>query len=211
MIISSLNLKGGSGKTTLATNLAVGFAKKGHKVLLIDTDKQGSALRWIGERPEDCCKLNIISLPDAAALKKQVNDFMEVYDLIMIDGAPQTDLLATVAIGVSDIILLPVTPSPYDVWATEVMVERIKQAQAIRQEIKAYFIINRYSDRTLLAQEVKEALENLDMPVLESKLGNRVAYADSALQGLSVLEWNNEKAKNEIDFLVNEIIKLGDI
>ncbi|MCP3966571.1 MAG: ParA family protein [Lentisphaerae bacterium] len=65
-----LNLKGGSGKTTLATNLAVAFAKRKHKILLIDTDKQGSALRWIGEHPDESTKLNIISLPDAAALKK---------------------------------------------------------------------------------------------------------------------------------------------
>ncbi len=209
MIISVLNLKGGSGKTTVSTNLAVALTSHGKRVLIIDTDKQGSSLRWISERESNEKKINLISLPDSSALKKQIFDFQTGYDAIIIDGAPQIDILATVSIAISDIVLLPVGPSPYDIWSTEIMIERIDLAKQIQNDIKDYFIINRYSQRTRLSRETEEALNKFETPVLKTKLGHRTSYPDSALSGLSVLEWNDAKAKKEVLSLGSEIMEIG--
>lgn len=207
-VISVLNLKGGSGKTTVSTNLSVAFAEKGKKVMLIDTDKQGSSLQWMGQRPDDKIKVNIISITDPGALRKQISDFRKMFDLIVIDGAPHVDVMASATIALSDLIILPVLPSPYDIWATEIMVERIKNAQEVNPAIKAFFLINRFSERTILSQETSEALDKLELKTLKNRIGNRVSYADSALQGMSVLEWTNDKAADEIRQLQEETEEL---
>ena len=205
-VISVLNLKGGAGKTTIATNLAVAFAKGGDKTLLIDSDKQESALSWFGKRNEDLTKINVVSLADSKALKMQIIDFCGMYDAVIIDGAPQVDLMATVSIMASDLILIPVSPSPYDIWATEAMVERIENAQAVDPDIKAFFLINCFSERTTISKDTTKALDKLDLPLLKSKIGNRVIYADSAISGQSVLEdRSNTKATREIEALYKEL------
>ena len=100
MIISVLNIKGGVGKTTVATNLAVGIAKTGKSVLLIDTDTQGSAVAWRGEREQSDANVTVISLCSAAALRKQIIGFREGFDCIIIDGSPHVDALAAgVSVG----------------------------------------------------------------------------------------------------------------
>jgi chromosome partitioning protein len=90
-------------------------------------------------------------------------------------------------------------------WSTENIVERVKDAQTINPSIKAYFLINRDNPRTLLSKDMNEALSALELPIMETKLNNRISYPDSAVQGLSVLEWTDPKAKEEIKNLVEEI------
>jgi chromosome partitioning protein len=208
MIISILNLKGGSGKSTLSTNLAVAFSLDKKRVLLIDTDPQATSIRWAGERPEEQTTVNVISIPDSKALKKQVKGFVDDYDIIIMDGAPQLDVISSTSIAVSEVVLIPVSPSPYDVWATENIVQRIMSAKEVFEELKAYFVINRDNPRTLLSKDTSEALNDLGLPTFKTKLHNRIAYADSALNGLSVLEWTDTKAKEEINTLYNELKEL---
>lgn len=216
MILSVLNLKGGSGKSTLSTNIAVSIAMQKKKVLIVDTDaQQKSSLNWAAERPEEKTKVHVISIPNDEALKKQIREFEKDYDVIVIDGAPQIDKITRVSIAFSDVVVIPVTPSPYDFWATESIVQRIKEAQDLAdnmgKSLKAYFVINRDSPRTLLSKELKEALENLEIPICNSRLHNRIAYADSANNGLSVLEWADNKAREEVESLVDELQKIINI
>lgn len=206
MILSVLNLKGGSGKTTVSTNLAVylGVLKK-QNVLLIDTDKQGSSVKWFAEREVNQHNITVIELSDYKALQKQVGEFQKIYDHVIIDGAPAVDIMATVSIALSDLVLIPVNPSPYDIWSTEIMIERINQTKEVKKNLKAFFVINRFSTRTNLSAETEEALREFNLPILKTKLCHRVAYPDSALSGLSVIEWDNQKARGEIERLGKEI------
>lgn len=205
MIISVLNLKGGSGKSTLSTNLSVAFAKDNKRVLLADTDPQATSLRWAGERSEEHAKVAVIGLPDSNALKKQIKGFVNDFDVIILDGAPQLDIISSTSIAVSEIILIPVSPSPYDVWATENIVQRVLSAKEVFPELKAYFVINRDNPRTLLSKDTEEALNALELPIMKTRLHNRIAYADSALNGLSVMEWQDQKAREEITELYEEL------
>lgn len=204
MVISVLNIKGGVGKTTVSVNLACALEKQGQRVLLVDSDVQGSALSWRAQREEPGGPA-VISLANAQSLRKQIRHFAMDYDCIIIDGSPNVDLLAAVSIAMSDLVLLPVGPSPLDIWATEKMVMQISEAQQVNEQIQAAFIVNRFNALTLLSRETKEVLQDYELPVLQTTLGSRVAYADTMTQGLSVLEWRDRKAKQEIDAMVAEI------
>lgn len=205
MIISLLNLKGGSGKSTVAINLAVGFALEGKKTLLVDTDVQGTSLTWSGERASEMPLVKVFSMPNHKALRNQIESDVDNYDVILIDGAPQIDLISAVSISLSDIVIIPVTPSPNDLWSTETIVERVKSAHEVNKNIKSYFLINRDSPRTLISKDIEAALKMMGVPLLKTKINHRVAYPDATNNGLSVLEWSDPKAKQEIMDLLKEI------
>ena len=122
-VISVLNQKGGSGKTTIATHLARAIQLKGFSVLLVDSDPQGSSRDWAAVNPENPVPVVGIDRPTIERdLKRIANK-----DYVIIDGAPQAADLAISAIKASDIIIIPVQPSPYDIWATSDLVDLVKQ------------------------------------------------------------------------------------
>src|SRR5215475_6691029 len=128
MIISLLQEKGGSGKTTISINLAHSFKSLGYNVLLVDSDPQGSARDWHTNNNGNT--LDVIGL-DRPTIDKDIKRFVRQYDFIFIDGAPHLSAMVTKTIVVSDLILIPVQPSPYDVWASASLVSLIKQRQEI--------------------------------------------------------------------------------
>ena len=207
MIISVVNLKGGAGKTTLSTNLTFALSRKYH-VLLIDTDLQRSASQWYENRKTEQDNFSVISITEPGSLKKQIPVFKTQYDHIIIDGAPQLDLINATNIFIADLVIIPVMPSPYDIWATETILERITAAREIQPGKQAAFLLNRVNDQTSLSKDAAEALKSFGFPVFKTKLRNRVVYADSASLGQSVLESSNSKAKAEFTELYKEIEKI---
>lgn len=205
-IIAVLNQKGGAGKTTVATNLAraLQLAEKNCRVLLVDSDPQGSARDW--NAASDGGLLPVIGL-DRPTLAKDILAIKDNQDWIVIDGAPQIAELAVAGIKCADMVLIPVQPSPYDIWACEDLVEIIKARQEITEGYpKAAFVISRVIKNTQLSKEIAEALEGYGLPVFKNYTTQRVLYAKSAVLGSSVLDAEPEgEAAKEIMAIVEEL------
>src|ERR1017187_10496579 len=203
MIISILNEKGGVGKTTIATNLAKAFKNITPNVLLVDADPQGSARDW--HVNGDGNVLNVIGL-DRPTLDKDVIKFKRQYDYIFIDGAPQLTNMALKAILCSDVILIPVQPSPYDIWASKNLVDLIKQRQDVTNgKPAAAFIVSRQIVGTRMGREVRAVLSEYELPVFEHGTFQRIAYSKTAAIGETVLNSDDDAAKQEIATIADEL------
>lgn len=204
MIISILNEKGGVGKTTLATNLAKAIKNQGlDSVLLVDSDPQGSARDWHVNGNGDV--LDVIGL-DRLTLDKDIIKFKKHYDVIFIDGAPQLTQMALKAILCSDIILIPVQPSPYDVWASKSLVELLKQRQEVNHgKPLAAFVVSRQIVGTKIGHEVRMVLKEYDLPVFQHGTFQRISYAMTAASGKTVFDGTDLQAKQEIELIADEL------
>lgn len=206
MIIGVLNQKGGVGKTTLSVNLAASLARSGARVLLIDADPQGSSLDWAAARQSEPL-FAVVGLPKPS-IHKELSVIGEGYDHIVIDGPPRVTDLARSAIMASDVVLIPVQPSPYDIWAAEEVVSLVEEASHFKEALKSFFVINRKIANTAIGRDVREALESYSVPTLEASVVQRVAFAESAAVGKAVYEDDREGvASREIEAVLKELME----
>jgi chromosome partitioning protein len=204
MIVGLLNQKGGVGKTTLSVNLAASLARSGARVLLIDADPQGSALDWAAAR-DGVPLFPVVGLP-RPTVHKEIGALGYGYDHIFIDGPPRVTDLARSALLAADVVLIPVQPSPYDIWAAEEVVKLIEEARIYKENLKAAFVVNRKIVNTAIGRDVGEALAAYPVPVLRASLTQRVLFAEAAAQGRSVQEMDpSGPAAAEIEAVAAEL------
>ena len=203
-VISVLNQKGGSGKTTIATHIASLIHNKGNSVILVDSDPQGSARDWSAVNEDNPVTVIGIDRPTIDRDLKAIPG----KEFIVIDGAPQASDLAISAIKASDFILIPVQPSPYDIWATSDLVDLVKQRIEMTDgKLKAAFVVSRAITGTKIGNEINEALEGYDLPILKTRITQRISYPNSAASGKTVFDIEpNGEASKEMNKLCNEII-----
>ena len=206
-IIAILNSKGGTGKTTLATNLAGSLHRKGFNVLIVDSDPQGTARDWHNAQPEDADLPAVVGI-DRPTIHKDVPRIAKPYDFVLIDGAAKLEDMSASALRAADTILIPVQPSGYDLWAVADLVGLIRARQQVTNgKPLAAFVVSRQIIGTHLAQEINDAVEEFDLPVFEARTTQRVAYTEAGQSGLTVLDLEPDgKASKEIEAITRELL-----
>jgi len=202
-VIAVLNQKGGSGKTTLATHLARYLQQDGADVILVDTDLQGSARDWAAADANNPVPTIAIYTP---TVERDLHK-IATKDYAIIDGSCRSHEIMGSAIRAADLILIPVQPSPYDVWSAADFAELIRTRQsATGGKPKAAIVISRVITGTKIGADVNNALQSLQLPVLTSTIAQRVKYPESASTGKTVLDIDTDGvAALEIKQLGKEI------
>ena len=208
-VIALLNQKGGVGKTTLSVNLATALAQ-GHKVLLVDADPQGSALDWSAQRENEgaLARFPVIGLPKET-LHRELAPISLDYEWVIIDGPPRVNKIARSAIVASDFVIIPVQPSPFDIWAAEDVEEIIDECAAVKPNLVTRFLVNRLILNTTLGKEIQEELAKRPFSTFQTAIRNRTEYAKAARKGMTALETEpNGPAAEEIRAWKAEIVAI---
>ena len=205
MIIGILNRKGGVGKTSLSTNLASALSLSGNRILLVDADPQESALDWQASR-EGGTLFPVVGMAKPT-LHKDIPELARNYNHILIDGPPGINDVTRSAMMACDLVVIPVQPSPYDVWAADETVKLLTEITIYNDSLKGLFVINRKIKNTALGRDVASALGDYPLTVAQTAITQRVVFAESAASGLSVLELAPEgPASQELNALAKEIL-----
>jgi chromosome partitioning protein len=206
-ITAFLNQKDGVGKTTLSCNFATALALDGARVLVIDADPQRGALTW-QEHRDSAPQFPIVGLP-TDKLHREVPTHAAHYDHVIIDAPPQVNTIARSIILAADLLLIPVQPSPHDVWSAQAVVDLLTEAATFKENLKAAFVVNRKITNTAIGRDVFTALASYPFPVLSAVISQRVVFAESAALGQSVLEVEpNGAAAREIIALMRAAVEM---
>jgi chromosome partitioning protein len=184
-VIAVAQQKGGAGKSTVAANLAVGLARLGHRVALLDTDPQASLGRWQAERLKQGERATLLTFEASAGWRvpATLDRLRRGHDHVVLDTPPHAETDARVAIRGADLVLVPVQPSPADLWASEAT---LKLASEEKRRLVA--VLNRVPAQGRLREIIEAALRARGVAVLAESLGNRVPFASAFLDGLGVIE-----------------------
>ncbi|MBS3799739.1 MAG: AAA family ATPase [Thioalkalivibrio sp.] len=205
-VVAVVNQKGGTGKTTLSMNLAAGLARRG-RTLVVDADPQGSAGQWARMAREDRpFPTSVFAV--AGPLDREIKALRRDYDHIVVDCPPSLEGGAVAsALGASDVALIPVLPSPVDLWGSVRMGRGLEEAQMKNRSLRPFIVVNQLEVRSALSRAMKHALMEIDIPALEQTLRRRAIYRRSALEGCSVYDLGKpgEAAAAEIEAIIEEV------
>lgn len=207
-IIAVINQKGGTGKTTLALNLAAGLAQRG-STHLVDADPQRSITQWVGMGGGNS------GLPGVAQLGGNptgvLGKLARSHRYVVVDCPPTVQGETVAAImRMAHLALIPILPSPIDLWASVDMALAVKQAQRDNPDLRACLVLNQLESRNALSRDMREAVAEFDVPVLSAGMQRRAAYRSAAVEGLSVYGVGNrgQHAVSDIEAIIEEVLCL---
>jgi len=199
IVISSLHSKGGVGKSTVALCIADALYQDGSSVLVLDTDPQGTASAWSQAQEGDGAM--VVGAPSAEKLEHELERLGASYDAVVIDGSAQLKAATGSVIRLSDLVLIPIQPSPADIWATGNIVTLIKDRQEVVGQPAAGFVLNCVVAGTNVAEDVNVLLEDMGLPIL-GRLHRRVAFVEALVTGETPLTYKpSGKAAQEVEAL----------
>jgi len=220
MICSFISFKGGVGKSTLSQNVAVCLAHNDYKVGIIDADETRATIEWASVRGKAGIVpvIPVLELNEDRGFMKAVRNYYNEndFDFLIIDCPPSVSKIAEKIIGISHLVLFPMTPSGgSDLWVTRTIVALyLEHIEEYQKKVPANFVINRFDSRVNLHNAYMEVLQSYkdeyNIGTLETKLHNRIAYGESNSYGKGVYEYNNSQAKKEVIDLTNEILKISE-
>lgn len=206
-VITIAQQKGGAGKTTLAAQLGTALATGGERVALVDIDPQKSLTAWHARRKDRLAAAAAgIDLEESAGWKlpAALERLQQSHRWVLVDSPPHAETEARQAVRAADLVLVPLQPSPLDLWATQPTLDL-----AARERRLARLVLNRIAPRGRLLESVRAAIALGDVPALAVALGNRSAFAHSMGEGLGVTEFQpRSQAAGEILALAEEITRL---
>ncbi len=212
-IITVVNQKGGSGKTTISMQLAGALARRGNKILVVDADPQGTATRWAASAEDQTpFPASVVGLSAANnKVHREVKKFVDDYGCIIIDCPPAADSpVPQSALLIADLALVPLIPSPLDIWAAVGIRQVITNVSDINESLKARLVMNQCQPNTTLAQEALDVLPEFGIELAKTYLRHRQVYRQSAVFGQTVHNFGSKAtaAIEEIESLTDEVLDI---
>lgn len=207
-VLAVAALKGGTGKSTISTNLAAAFHAAGSRVLVVDADPQGTIRSWGEAAAANGTDVPPVVAMSGAQLRKDVPRVGASYELVIIDTPARLGAEGKGALMVADLVLLPVLPGGADVWALRQTLEVVEEARELHP-FRAALVANRMDKRTALSAELSRALKSSGLPLLKTSLGQRVAYAEALTVGQGAVTYApRSAAATEARALAREVAAL---
>lgn len=203
-VVALVGNKGGAGKTTLCINLAAVWSDS-HRVVIVDADPQKSSLQW-RDIADSCPDLQVVEA--GKDVIQSVNEVKDEYDYCLIDCPPSVhSKQMQQALQCSDLAVIPVQPSPLDIWATVHIETEIEQARLKNAQLNALLVINQLEPRTRLSQIMHRALSELTLSAANTAIRRRAVYRNSFLEGRTVHDFGAKglAAAEEIQSLISEM------